>query len=98
MEPDRTRLTGAHPFSRRGIVAAAGIAATCLVLKPARSQPASDAVRLLRAAPGSARLRGADEAPTALWSCDAANPGPVLRVKRGEELWLRIVKELPEPT
>jgi FtsP/CotA-like multicopper oxidase with cupredoxin domain len=98
MEPDRTRPTGAHPFSRRGVVAAAGIAATCLVLRPARSQPASEAVRLLRAAPGSARLRGADEAPTAVWSCDAANPGPVLRVKRGEELRLRLVNDLPEPT
>ena len=90
------------PITRRRLLSA-GIAATCVVLPKwahaqGRAADAPDGVRVLRAKPGTARLRGADQAPTPVWGYDGAVPGPVLRVKRGQELHVRLINELPEET
>src|SRR5712692_4194087 len=59
---------------------------------------APDGFRILRARPGSALLRGADAAPTAIWGFDGTVPGPLLRARGGEEVKVRVVNELPEAT
>ena len=59
---------------------------------------AAQGFRILRARPGSAHLRGPDQPPTAIWGYDGVVPGPVLRVKRGQELHVRLINELPEET
>jgi FtsP/CotA-like multicopper oxidase with cupredoxin domain len=71
-------------IARRRLIHAAGAAAVCWSL-PTRlhGQAAPDGFRVLRASG---------------WSYDGAAPGPTLRVKRGEELRLRLVNDLPEPT
>ena len=73
-------------LSRRWFLAAASTA--CLAL-PASPRAQTDGFRVLRA-------RGDARPP--IWSYDGAVPGPTLRLKRGEELRVRLVNELPEPT
>ncbi len=63
-------------------IVAGGLAA--LLPAAVRGQPA---VRVLRAQPGDPG-----------WSYEGSAPGPLLRVKRGEEVAVRLVNELAEPT
>ena len=82
-------------ISRRRLIAGTGLAAAAALLAgPARSQPA-DGFRLLRARPGDVRLRGPERGTTSIWGFEGVAPGPVLRVKRGEELKVRFLNELP---
>lgn len=87
----------APPLSRRRVLAGTGLAVVFALL-PRAARGAADGFRILRAHPGSARLRGPDQPPTAVWGYDGTVPGPVLRVRRGEELRVRLVNELPEET
>ena len=91
----------ASALSRRRIVRAAGLmVASALV--PLRAsgqpQPVSDGFRVLRARPGHALLQGAGREATPIWGYDGGVPGPILRVKRGEELKVRLVNELAADT
>jgi FtsP/CotA-like multicopper oxidase with cupredoxin domain len=94
----------AAALSRRTLLAGLGLAYTAFVLPrgaaaQARSgEIAPDGFRVLRARPGKALLRGDAQPATAIWGYDGVVPGPTLRVKRGEELKVRLVNELPEPT
>ncbi len=58
---------------------------------------APDGFRLLRAAPGPARPDPAPRQDQSL-TYDGASPGPALRVRRGDELKIRLVNALPEAT
>jgi FtsP/CotA-like multicopper oxidase with cupredoxin domain len=82
-------------ISRRRLLAA-GIAATLVPL--ARKASAQEGFRTLTARVGHARLRGTGEPATAILGYDGAVPGPTLRINRGEELKLRLVNRLSEPT
>src|SRR5262245_41488434 len=84
-------------LSRRYVLAGAALAVTCASL-PSRAQVSAEGFRVLRARPGTAAPRGGGQPQTAIWGYDGSAPGPVLRVKRGEELRVRLVNELPEPT
>lgn len=53
---------------------------------------------LLRPAPGEAELMGAGRAKVPVWAYNGSVPGPVLRVRRGEELRVRLQNGLTEPT
>lgn len=85
------------PITRRRVLA--GLAISCISL-PAQAQSSSgrtpDGFRIMRARPGAALPNG--RRPIAIWGYDGAAPGPTLRVKRGEELRVRLVNDLPEPT
>jgi FtsP/CotA-like multicopper oxidase with cupredoxin domain len=92
-------------FSRRRILAGAGIAVACTTIgttvhggpgDPDAAKP--DGFRVIRARPGTAALRGADAGTAEIWGYDGAAPGPLLRVTRGAEVKVRLVNELPEPT
>lgn len=91
-------------ISRRVVLAGLGVTATAVMLprgghaQPDAGETAADGFRILRARPGTARLRGKDQPATPVWGYDGIAPGPTLRVKRGEELKVRLVNELPEPT
>jgi FtsP/CotA-like multicopper oxidase with cupredoxin domain len=75
-----------------------GVAVTSFVL-PVRGRAASRSPGpiVLRAHTGSASLQGDGKPPIPIWSYDSGAPLP-LRVKRGEELFVRLVNDLPEPT
>ncbi len=98
--PPAVFMPGRVPISRRRLLAGAGASLTAIAL-PARSlaeDKATDDYRTLRARPGEARLRGGHEKPTAIWGYDGTVPGPTLRVKQGEELKIRLINELRQPT
>src|ERR1044071_3581696 len=75
--------------SRRSVVLGAG--ATVLA-HGASAQP--EGLRTIRARAGLAQLRGPEGAATPIRGFDGAVPGPVLRVKRGEEMRVRLINEL----
>jgi FtsP/CotA-like multicopper oxidase with cupredoxin domain len=79
--------------SRRRFLAGAGVLCFGSGL---RAETASDGMRILHALPGAAFARGENAPP--LWGYDGTVPGPTLRVKRGDELRVRLVNELSEPT
>ncbi len=85
-----------RPMSRRRLLAGA-VAAACFNL-PGRpkAEIASAGPRILRAQAGAAPRRGQVQS-TAL-GYNRTLPGPTLRVKRGDELFVRLVNELAEPT
>ncbi len=53
---------------------------------------------LLEARPGSAQLLETVKNRTSIWGFDGAVPGPVIRVKQGGEVWVRLKNSLPQPT
>ena len=74
-----------HPFSitRRGVIAGTGLSAAMAVVGARAGLGQTDGFRVIRAREGG---------------YDGTVPGPVLRVKRGEELKVRLVNELSADT
>lgn len=87
-------------FSRRQFVS--GAAATGLLFAGQSLFPYSAAARsgplILEAAPGKAKLQDEVDAMTSIWGYGGAVPGPLIRVKRGGEVWVRLKNGLPQPT
>ena len=87
------------PLTRRRVVAGIGASLSALALPgTGRAESAADGFRILHARTGQAHLRGPNQAPTPIWGYDGLSPGPTLRVKQGEELKLRLVNDLQQPT
>ncbi len=92
--------------TRRHLIKGLAVALTALALAApatmraasARGETAANGFRVLRARQGSVRLRGADQPETSIWGYDGQVPGPTLRLRRGEELKVRLINDLPEPT
>jgi FtsP/CotA-like multicopper oxidase with cupredoxin domain len=82
-------------LSRRCFLISAGCAAASLGA-PARAQVGSDEFRVLRAQTTGAGSQPSLARPTLRYN--GALPGPTLRGKRGEELRIRLVNELADPT
>jgi FtsP/CotA-like multicopper oxidase with cupredoxin domain len=87
-------------FSRRALLAGSGsVAATALCPGAALAQaPAADGFRPLRALPGLVPLRGPEHEMTSIWGYSGVVPGPILRIKREEELKIRLFNGLPSET
>jgi len=79
--------------TRRAIV---GSLAATVVALPARAQPATDGFRALEARKTSLKISAAGE--TEGFGYEGVAPGPLLRVKQGEELKVRLVNRLDQPT
>ena len=91
--------------NRRSWLAGAGASLTALALMPpaaARDKVLgaehADGFRLLHTRAGMAPLRGPNAPPTPIWGYDGLSPGPTLRIKQGEELKIRLVNDLRQPT
>ena len=54
--------------------------------------------RLLTAGPGEAQLLEAGRPKTRTWLYDGVSPGPVIRARQGEEVNVRLVNKLDQPT
>ena len=85
-------------LSRRNFLAA-GIAATAIPLlgRTGATQPA-DGFRVITLMPGEAHLRGRDRPATPIWGYDGTVPGTTLRILRGDEVKVRFVNRLAQPT
>ena len=64
----------------------------------ARAQAPADSFQRLEVAPGSAPIAAPPALTTRLMLYNQAAPGPLLRLRKGEELRLRLVNRLAEPT
>ena len=93
-------MPGRAPLSRRRVVAGIGASLTAFALPwpSLAGETAPDGFRVLHARSGEAHLRGAGEPPTAIWGYDGLSPGPTLRVKQGEELKVRLINDIKQPT
>ncbi len=87
------------PIARRRFLAVLGlgVSLTSIPHKLACAAPV-DGFRILRARSGTARPRGEEAPATAIWGYEGAVPGPLLRVRQGETVGVRLVNELPEET
>jgi FtsP/CotA-like multicopper oxidase with cupredoxin domain len=82
-----------HPLSRRSAIRGTGAAVSAALFPVcSRAQPAGS--RVITARTGTANLRGGDAGPTPIRGFDGTVPAPLLRVKRGEELSVKLVNEL----
>jgi FtsP/CotA-like multicopper oxidase with cupredoxin domain len=82
-------------ISRR--TALAGISASVFAL-PASGQAPPGQPFILTAAPGKRQLRPAPAAETDVLAYNGETPGPVIRVKRGQPMTIRLVNGLTQPT
>lgn len=64
-----------------------------------RAAPAGESKPILiEARPGSASLLETPDDSTSIWGYGGHIPGPEIRVKQGEEVWVRLKNSLPQPT
>ena len=86
--------------TRRTVVVGGLAAAAWPLARPAKAEAlrrTHDGFLLLEAAPSRLPLAPPAE-PTAALSYSGSTPGPLIRLKKGEELRLRVVNSLSEPT
>lgn len=81
-------------LTRRGFLAGAGAGVLC---RPDASLASQQPVSLV-AAPHAVQLAPQDYAETNVWAYGQSIPGPVLRYKQGDELFVRLDNKLPEAT
>ena len=87
--PDRRRfLAGTGALTASLFVAYAGLARPAGAREPV----------LLEARSGKAALLEEPDLPTAIWGYRGRAPGPVLRVRQGAEMQVRLKNSLPQPT
>ena len=87
-------------LARRTFIGA-GLSATVWAWRQAPANAANeptDGFRVIEAGPASAQLAPAPAAPVQALGYDGATPGPLLRLKLGETLKVRLVNRLTEPT
>jgi len=82
-------------FSRRVFL---GQALASVLTLPARGEPAPDGFRILEARQGTLQLLSEPAKATAIWGYDGEVPGPLLRYKKGEEVKVRLLNKLDQPT
>ncbi len=66
--------------------------------EPPKPEPATDGFRLMEARKGTLRLKPDPALETEIWGYDGTVPGPLLRYKKGEEVKIRLVNKLDQPT
>jgi FtsP/CotA-like multicopper oxidase with cupredoxin domain len=89
------------PAPTRRALLAGGLAATAWGLVPARAgsaDPKPEGVTLIEAAPSPLALLPPPAEAAAGLAYSGAIPGPLLRLKKGEELRLKVSNRLAEPT
>ena len=83
--------------TRRGVLAGAAATSVWAAL-PDVGWSAVDPANNLRAGQTTARLKGPTGPATNVWAFGGTIPGPVLRLRQGEEFALRFQNDLPEPS
>ena len=88
----------ANLFSRRRFLGSS--LAISLFELPAHAEPApnADGFFVLEAAPKTLRLLPEPAPETPVFAYNGAVPGPLLRYKKGEEVKIRLINKLPQPT
>jgi FtsP/CotA-like multicopper oxidase with cupredoxin domain len=84
-------------LSRRDLLIGAPSAASAAALATRLRAETADGFTVLRAEIGEARPDGPDQPARPIWRFGGAAPGPLLRVRRGDEVKVRLVNALSEP-
>lgn len=87
-------------LSRRTFIGAATANLFSLSPRAETKDPASastPAPRVIEARAGKLRLAPEPAAPTDIWGFDGVTPGPLLRIKQGDELAVRLFNRLDQP-
>jgi FtsP/CotA-like multicopper oxidase with cupredoxin domain len=94
---DKTCMPPILRLSRRLFL---GEAIASVLSLPARSKPSApqDNFRVLEARQGSLQLLPEPAKETAVWGFNGEVPGPLLRYKKGEEVKIKLVNKLDQPT
>jgi len=86
-------------LSRRVLLEGIGCGVSCAILPgPAQAAKSSAPFRVLHARAAVMSAEEGGRTPGPLLAYDGHIPGPVLRMRQGEELNLRLFNDLPEPT
>jgi len=86
-------------WTRRQLLLGTGASLAAIALPAGRRAAAVGAApTVIRARPGDAQLLPAGEPQTAVWGFGGTVPGPVLRVRQGDTVRVRLENELPQPT
>lgn len=85
-------------ISRRGVVATGAAVALAASLPARHALAGAPPGRRLTAAAEHVPLAGAPYPETGVWAYDGAVPGPELRFRQGERLWVALDNGLPEDT
>lgn len=91
-------MSSAPAISRRIFTASALAAVFAPLDAQSQTGARSDGFRVLEASPGGLRLLPGPAPETAIWGYDGGVPGPILRFAKGEEVKVRLVNRLDQPT
>jgi FtsP/CotA-like multicopper oxidase with cupredoxin domain len=97
---DITRIIGEFlpMLSRRDLLIRSTCTAGAAALGTRLRAETADGFTVLRAEVGGARFDGPDQPARPIWGFGGAVPGPLIRVRRGDEVKVRLVNALAEPT
>ena len=91
-----------NPFrlapTRRQFLGGFALTAAGLALPARPTLATAPEPRLLTAAPGEALLLEAGQPKTRAWLYDGVSPGPIIRARQGEEVFVRLKNALDQPT
>ncbi len=88
-----------HPIvNRRQFLGGLALTTAALGLPTAPARATQTTPRVLTAGPGEALLLEKGQPLTKIWSYDGVSPGPIIRARQGEEVFVRLKNELPQPT
>jgi len=87
-------------MTRRGILAGTAAGGLLFAGRSLHSLPAMAQAgpMVLEALPGLAKLQDEVDSMTPIWGYAGDVPGPIIRVKRGGEVWVRFKNSLPQPS
>ena len=94
-----TNKISSFAITRRSILGgAASLGGLTLIGNAGGVVANSTAMHKLVAEPGTALLRGKDALPVKIWGYNGMAPGPVLRVRQGNELRVQLQNGIHQPT
>ena len=99
--PGLASRNGTAPATRRAFLGQGLAAAAWALSRPAAAQtvsPGPDGFFVFEAAPARLQLAEPPAGPAGIYAYAGMTPGPLLRLKKGDALKIRLVNKLTEPT